>query len=330
MAWYEGGNWENLRVDRLGHCLAQMMYAINERQAILGRTLPIWFYVEGTYPQAWQLDGRRIDQIGPIITNIRQQTEYLFSTSYDNYFVKETDGTTWTLSDLLTPLGFGSTWLPLTRPTDLNIYLQLKGAIERLKYLLQACSVLSRPTLVGEDTASTLQTAYTGAIADLHAYSSAEYESLSTTAIRVTGFGGSTTESPRVLLVTQGDLLIGPITISGRPFRVFADVRDIHNLSISGAVAMDPIEVSLNGQSYALEATSNSAKVTRVEIEGPFDTATGGSGTFGVVPVEYIPPSTNPFPALGLNQASVRALINSGEDAEIITELQPGTDLTYG
>lgn len=136
MAWYNDGIWNDLRIDRTGHLLHQMCYAVNEREAFLGRTLSTWGG-RGSYPAAYQFDGIRMDRRGDVLATIRAALPSLYDVGESERFV-QSDGSNWTEAALLTAAGYGASWIEVDGATndDMTAYLQTRGVIEELIYYL--------------------------------------------------------------------------------------------------------------------------------------------------------------------------------------------------
>ena len=111
MAWYNAGDWTAIRRDRQGHLLQQMMYAINEREALVSRTLTTWTGY-ATLPsgvEAWT--GYAWTAAGVLLNQIRAAIPSLYNTAEAERFV-QSDGTDWTSALLFTAAGYGAAWLP--------------------------------------------------------------------------------------------------------------------------------------------------------------------------------------------------------------------------
>ena len=141
MPWYNDGDWSQLRVDRMGHLLTQMMCSIAERQAKLGLSVPAWgpLGVYGTNPNASVLDGRPLDSAGEWLDEIRARIPGLYNVLNPKRCVKS-DGTDWTEADLFTAAGYGAAWLELDRIDDVEPFMQTRAVIEQLIYAMTSAA----------------------------------------------------------------------------------------------------------------------------------------------------------------------------------------------
>lgn len=148
MAWYNGGDWEGVSVQALSEILAELCWAINERQAMLPYTETAWTVNSGTttYPIASDFNGLAlVGNPSWLSTNWTAMKNAVITLSgYGGVFFtwRKVDAMTahvvpdgWNdIADMLTDAGLPTT-LPttLTRVTNLTPFLQIKACLDRMK-----------------------------------------------------------------------------------------------------------------------------------------------------------------------------------------------------
>lgn len=147
--WYNNGEWEGLRVDRVGHVLTQMWCALNEREAFVGKEetqLPVGNFV--TRPEPWRLDNYRRSSIIPqIVEALRVHVGNLAQYVGTDYrFVNPVTCEPWVGMEYIAFGGQGDEWVDLYSGAhaEVKAYLQLRGVLEAMKlYKVSAYDVLS-------------------------------------------------------------------------------------------------------------------------------------------------------------------------------------------
>jgi len=165
MAWHNGGNWEGLSLVHLPTIIAELCYAINEREQIIGRgtyldawspwkeyydltgnastseALTVWPVANKTYPVAADFDGTTNAQLISILQSVIGSFSSLshvigagfnvdILTKFSSHF--QGDGAMAAYNTLLA--------IPLDRKTNTNIYLAMKefldNSVEAVWYFL--------------------------------------------------------------------------------------------------------------------------------------------------------------------------------------------------
>lgn len=150
MGWYNSGNWAGLTVEALSHIVAELCYAVNEREAIAGITLTQWAKASGTgtYPVASDFAGLTIEALYSRYAAIKTAVASLLTAGfYGPSFIKTTTPKeVATLAFVLGQGNYGSSWLfsasPIARTG--SIWIQIKEALEHIihiRYWLQVLAV---------------------------------------------------------------------------------------------------------------------------------------------------------------------------------------------
>lgn len=333
MGWYNGGEWNGLRRDRVGHLLAEMCYAINEREALLGRTLTSWGSV-GTYPEAADFDGLRADRVGLTVAEIRSAIPSLYDTSEAERFV-QSDGSDWDEETLLTAAGYGDTWLPLVgaRVDALSIYMQTRAVLEDLIYYLGASTQMLTVTLpVKKGRGSSISYATAQSAYD---YCVANITNIPSEPIYMALFYDFSDNNWGFDLRSEVTWLIKfPAGVTPLGFTL----PFYHTLSIPAAAsAPASVDVAINGVNYPMDRTTNGQ--TNFDVVVGVDVPLGNtyeSGGFWYSEVTAVIdlPATQPFFSNGAafsdDELQKKEMRFVGTNPVPVTELKTATGLTYG
>lgn len=344
MAWYAdetctGDTWEGCRVDRWVHILAQMMFAVNEREDFVGRTLSVWGDL-GAYPLAWQLDGITREQYDDYLELLQGSIAGLYDTGQTWRFVQE-DGTDWTEAALFTAAGTVNHWLSLGRPSGLAPYLQLKAVIEKLLYVRLVASIRaaikSRTEGYGylkltPPESHTVEETYQQAVSLLGNYSNDRY------ILRAwQGQGGVVWQ---VWVRAQHVFKLGPFEQNLLPERIDLSVNERHLVYDQTPVA--EITYTINGTEFVMDTPQDTtypfdAFVVRDFVLGgdvPFSAMYEEGGFYYTdITFQMQVPESSPFGVCSVDRAKYRTLeginISTGElaDFDYVARM---TEPTYG
>lgn len=150
MAWFQSGDWSLWDIDKVGHLLAELCYAINEREAFTGLGASSWNIPSPagsmTYPVASDFNDMAL---GDVVTSGGNAAIWSFIQGMQgwieglllNYpYVKWADSNSdetsryTTIGQLLNRGSYGNTWLSVWLLTDVRIYLQMREALESMLY----------------------------------------------------------------------------------------------------------------------------------------------------------------------------------------------------
>jgi hypothetical protein len=143
MSWYNGGNWHGFPRDDFSEVLAELMYAVNEREVSSNGAATTWKMTANgpfidPFPSRSALSGYVMSSlyIKNLLTQL-QQAVFLLAyngSSFHYHFVKSVDGEDYTPAQLLQDAGFGNAWIAPAVFTDSACINQLKACLELLVY----------------------------------------------------------------------------------------------------------------------------------------------------------------------------------------------------
>lgn len=336
MAWYNGGDWSAVRVDRRGLILQQMCFAINERETTVGRTLTTWPNGVAANPSSWVFDGYRADRAGVVLTAIRDAIPSLYDTGEAERFV-QSDGSNWTAALLFTAAGYGASWLAVDGEitNDVRPFLQTKAVIDALIYYLDEQSVTITVANVsnlygyGRGPYGDIQAVYDEAVADL----SNDIGSVATGTLAWSRYGnlihmGGAAYDAQINLVTEATVSLKfPAGI--KP--VECPVRIIEYAAIVGGFPL-PMTLDVNGVEIILDETGTDDFYNIDYILGdtmPFvNTYYSGGYWYTDLVCAWDYPSSHPFGADYTSDSSQRYLQvgNQTQTATVVATITP----TYG
>ena len=138
MAWYNSGTWDGVEIERGATILSQILYSINERQSIQGKSLTTWGApVSTTYPSASNCV-MTLAQAMTLFNNAQTQiTNLCDAVNPGNIrFVKTDYSTQYTISSLLGEGTYGTSWLPVSTTQERGkLIIQIREALDRLIYI---------------------------------------------------------------------------------------------------------------------------------------------------------------------------------------------------
>lgn len=295
MAWYQDGDWNDLRVDRTGHLLHQMCYAINEREDAVGRTKTTWGSGRGSLPAAYKFDGIRLDRRCEIIDMMRDAIPSLINTGYSQRFVKR-DGTDWTETSLLEAAGYGDEWIAQDGllVEDLDPYLQMRAVLEALVYVRKLIGSKS-PTgtnirsVVIYIVGASRQYSYDQAIASF--YTNTSFSTTLRAWQQVDSGSPSSRCATDLRVHFQGQL--GPFT--DKPVSVPISIVESYRQYVT---AMDALNFVINGTTITSNASGTGSQTHNYTLGDTMDLGdTTFDGTYWWTKIEgdWAYPATNPF-----------------------------------
>lgn len=346
MAWYNGGLYEGLGVDRVATILAELCYAVNERQAAVACPLTSWINnggPVGAYPTAADFDGMRVHRLYEVFDQLHLTLEDLATnTSYlDGFFVNPYDGEPWVLSDFITAMGYGTDWIPVDPSgqvphTNTAIYNQFRLGIELLKYfshdivtdLTQQLGKYQDWTEGNASSRPTQEDSWDTAVAALAPNTpflglSPVFNCLNRRQGKISSYNTSL-RTRRTLRYTYA----APAGVVVKGFLYFK----VDTLG-SNTDAQGDMDVSDGTTTQTLTGLLPSALPRTIKFEQPASLFTGSTFDFTLSMVNL--PASHPFPSVETYSSEIDVNIpRSGSSWErignVLTELQVGTDLTYG
>jgi len=146
MAWYNGGTWDGVPVEKLGHILSELCIAVNERQGLLGMDAETsWTLVSTTRPVPADFDGIETNDVPSVVVQLRAAIEamiecyssaigasYKHMISWAKSDVNRTEYAT--IAGLLGDGSYGAAWIASTRVQQATIYLQIMECLDIMKY----------------------------------------------------------------------------------------------------------------------------------------------------------------------------------------------------
>lgn len=322
MPWYNDGDWAALWIRQTKHPMAEMCYAMNEREEFCysGSAHTTWTSPAKQYPVADDFQGHRAPAEWVTIEEIRASIENIIAPDGGTaVFVNPETGQLWdSLEELLTAAGFGASWIAKGRVPHTDVLLQLKAVIELLKYVLDEVSptIISSTQYSGSNSSGgpflTQQAAYENALAN-RAWTGA-------------GFGLSSgctaphaTPIPYTVdVTTQAIWNIG----TASPSRTVVGWRLRYEHITAGRPVPDAMVFSDTVNTFTASGSAASEYIYSV---WPAESLPSLPATLTLT-WDY--PEDHPFPAMVQGDSGTRQVWLS--QLKFITVLDIGTDLTYG
>jgi len=161
MAWYNGGTWDGVPVEKLGHILSDLCIAVNERENLIfgAKTswtlpgtadpapadfedIPIWT-IENTFPNGI------VTELHTAINALVSATTYRYDGADKiwqiHWATSDTVRTVRTIAQILAAGSYGGTWLPAARAQSAPLFLQILEVLDALKWPRIAFTI-SSPT----------------------------------------------------------------------------------------------------------------------------------------------------------------------------------------
>jgi hypothetical protein len=347
MAWYNGGNWGGLPIARGNKLLAELCTAVNERETAIGISQTDWRLGVGTLyePAYTDFGGVRVASkaqaagkpgVKDTLAALQAAIERLLDPGVvlpTKWFYDYDTGEEWTLSALRTAVGYGDAWLDVDRPQNIDVWLQIRGCLDRLRYLHSTARVdfeyndISFATDIGDYGwyvgKGTIQNAWDESV-DSITSSPMVYPSWSPENYRpvISYLPGAPVGDVLVTSSVRAQFEFSPLV--GAPRRGFFTWKDIQvNSNFSSA---DPVILTGGGLTLELSAGEN-AEVVREWIVD----LTGQTSPYNVN-LTWSPPADHPFGEVtGAGPRECTRRVQSlGATGLVLSELVIGTDLTYG
>lgn len=260
MAWYNDGIWNDLRIDRTGHLLHQMCYAINERENAVGRTLSTWDGL-GSTPAAYLFDGIRMDKRFIVLELIRDAIPTLYDYHEAEFFV-QSDGNIWTASSLFSAAGYGGSWIELDGTTvdDIAPFMQTRAVIEELIYYTESYPGTFTDlhfSRHNQYTGATQEISYDTCISGMPASVSAGSISVGygQTLSIANSVAIAPSSNPSAQLEVEDQYTIQGFDTSPTSFLVYWHEAHLAEQNSILLADMDPIDITLNGVSFQLDVS---------------------------------------------------------------------------